>query len=131
MKTKSDLVAYDAAVKRRLKPKEKRQESQLKIKENREYSKKAKVSGDAAKFNKKLLAKNGRNKTSDKKSTMEHCNESGSTSIGDNAAFVTKNDLAKLLENLNENNNSKNLSEVQSVAAVNDPCTGICMSVLN
>ncbi|CAB3982074.1 Hypothetical predicted protein, partial [Paramuricea clavata] len=98
VKTKSDSVDNDSVGKR--KPRAKQQETQLKLKHNKErsnYVKGAKLSRVAAKFNGKLPD----NKP---KSTVQKSGNSGSTPVNETTAFVTKNDLAKLLETLNENN---------------------------
>ncbi|CAB4025056.1 Hypothetical predicted protein, partial [Paramuricea clavata] len=98
VKTKSDSVDNDSVGKR--KPRAKQQETQLKLKHNKErsnYAKGAKLSRVAAKFNGKLPD----NKP---KPTVQKSGNSDSTPVNETTAFVTKNELAKLLETLNENN---------------------------
>ena len=108
MKTKNDLVANEQVGK-------KQQVSQEKLKKNKEcsnYAKGAKPSRVAAKFNGKLPGnKKGQTGSNKLRNTLQKSTNNAAAS--ETAAFVTKNELTKLLETLNESGNMENNSLTQ------------------
>ena len=113
MKTKSDLVANEQVGK---KSRIKQQVSQEKLKQNKEcsnYAKGAKPSRVAAKFNNGKLPDNKKGQTGSNKLKNTLQKSTNNAAASEAAAFVTKNELTKLLETLNESGNMENNSLTQ------------------
>ncbi len=130
MKTKNDIPT-NGPVGKRTKPNEKQQVAQLKIKQSNKRSnnaKGAKPSRVAAKFNGNLPDIKGHEGSNVKlRPTVQKSGNTDHASGNETAGFVTKNDLSKLLETLNENN-PDDVSPVQNEAQLTG-LQGICNSL--